>query len=152
MMSAQEIVPGRNCEGCTLCCKLLGVAELDVAPLIWCPHCKAKAGCSIYEQRPTECRQFVCEYLRDPAIGNHWKPSKCKMVVVVEEFAHALVVHVDPDRPDAWREAPFYGQLRQWAQAAADKHWQLIVWQGSRKIIIAPQELRAGTSIARSTI
>ena len=26
---ANPVVPGRGCDGCTLCCKLLGIAELD---------------------------------------------------------------------------------------------------------------------------
>jgi hypothetical protein len=150
-MTAGDIVPGRNCDGCTLCCKLLGVCELNLAPLSWCPHCKTKAGCSIYAQRPTECRQFDCEYLLDAAMGSHWKPSRCKMVVVTEAFAHSVVVHVDPDRPDAWREEPYYSQLCQWARTAADKNWQLIVWQGSRKIVLAPQSTPA-RPIAHATL
>jgi hypothetical protein len=151
-MTAQSIVSGRNCDGCTLCCKLLGIAELDVPPVSWCPHCQTKAGCGIYERRPTECRQFDCEYLLDPALGNHWKPSKCKMVVVREEFTHALVVHVDPDRPDAWREEPFHSQLLQWARTAADKHWQVIVWQGNRKIIVAPHKSQAHPDVVQNAL
>ena len=60
MTQQVAIVPGRDCAGCTMCCKLLRVEELDTPPLSWCPHCSVRTGCSIYDDRPTECRQFYC--------------------------------------------------------------------------------------------
>lgn len=137
---AADIVQGRECGSCTLCCKLLRVEELDTPPGQWCPHCDVKAGCTIYQQRPTECRQFYCEYLLDPALGEHWKPARCKMVVVFEEHLNALVIHVDPDRPHGWRAEPYYSQIRRWARQAAGRRRQVIVWQGNRKIVIAGDE------------
>ena len=135
-----NVVRGRDCGGCTLCCKLLAVEELETPPLRWCPHCNAKKGCEIYEDRPTECRQFYCEYLVNPALGDHWRPSKCKMVVVLEDYSNALVIHVDPARPHAWRDEPYYSQIRQWAEAATVTPRQVIVWDGDEKIVITPQE------------
>ena len=29
----------RNCDGCTLCCKVMGVAELAKPPGVQCAHC-----------------------------------------------------------------------------------------------------------------
>jgi hypothetical protein len=58
-MSQQvDVVPGRNCDGCTMCCKLLSVAELDKPPVSWCTLCDVKVGCNAYAGRPTECRDF----------------------------------------------------------------------------------------------
>src|SRR5262245_30153091 len=86
VMSRQvDVVPGRNCDGCTMCCKLLSVAELDKEPVTWCRLCDAKAGCNAYAQRPTECRDFYCRYLLDPALDDRWKPSHCKLVITHEE-------------------------------------------------------------------
>lgn len=135
-----EVVPGRDCGGCTLCCKLLAVEELSSPPLGWCPRCDVKTGCAAYADRPTECRQFYCEYLLDGALGEHWKPSKCKMVVVLEDYADALVIHVDPARPHAWRQEPYHSQIRRWARAQARSGRQVIVWQGDSKIVIPPHE------------
>jgi hypothetical protein len=137
---SRQVLPGRNCGGCTLCCKLLGVEEIETPPLGWCPHCDVGKGCTIYQHRPTECRQFDCEYLLDGALGEHWKPSKCKMVVALEDGANPLVIHVDPSRPHAWRQEPFYSEIRQWARAAAREGRQVIVWQGDRKIVISPDD------------
>ena len=140
MTQQVDVVRGRDCSGCTLCCKLLGVEELNTPPLRWCPNCDAKTGCAIYEHRPTECRQFHCEYLLNRALSDHWRPSKCKMVVVLEDYANALVIHSDPARPHAWRQEPFCSEIRQWAQAAARTQRQVIVWDGNSKIVISPEE------------
>ena len=139
MTEQADIVPGRGCSGCTMCCKLLSVEELNTPPLSWCPHCITKSGCGIYDERPTECRQFYCEYLLDAALGDHWKPSRCKMVVVLEDYANALVIHTDPSRPHVWRQEPYHSDIRRWARAAVRKGRQVVVWEGDRKIVIAPE-------------
>lgn len=139
MSQPKEVVAGRNCEGCTLCCKLLSIAEIDKPPLVWCPLCDAKAGCRQYAQRPTECRNFYCQYLLDSALDDRWKPSVCKLVVAYDDHAAAVAVHVDPGRPGAWRAEPFHSQIRRWAAAAAEAGRQVVVWQGDRKIVIDPE-------------
>jgi hypothetical protein len=139
MTEQVDIVPGRGCSGCTMCCKLLSVEELSTPPLSWCPHCITKSGCGIYDDRPTECRQFYCEYLLDARLGDYWKPSRCKMVVVLEDYANALVIHTDPSRPHVWRQEPYWSDIRRWARAAARKGRQVIVWEDDRKIVISPE-------------
>jgi hypothetical protein len=119
-----------------MCCKLLRVEELDLPPLTWCPNCDVKSGCSIYAERPHECRQFYCEYLLDPALSERWKPSRCKMVVVREDHGGALLIHVDPDRANAWREEPYASDIRAWCRAAARLGRDVIVWQGDTKIVL----------------
>jgi hypothetical protein len=130
-------VQRRNCHGCTLCCKLLSVEELDKAPLTWCAMCDPKAGCKTYEHRPTECRNFYCGYLLDTSLDERWKPSSCKMVVSFEEHANATVIYADAAYPGAWRRDPFYAQIRRWALEAAHKGGQLVVWQGDNKIVVS---------------
>ena len=139
MTQQVDVVQGRNCGGCTLCCKLLSVEEIETPPLAWCPNCDARKGCAIYDDRPAECRHFYCEYLLNGTLGVHWRPSKCKMVVVLEEYANALVIHVDPSRPHAWRQEPFYSEIRQWARREARQQRQVVVWQGDTKIVISPE-------------
>jgi hypothetical protein len=134
-----EVVPGRNCHGCTLCCKMLRVEELNKPPLTWCALCDAKAGCKAYEERPSECRAFYCGYLLDSALDDRWKPANCKLIVTFEEHANEILIHVDPDRPDAWRKEPFYSQICRWALTAARTQGKVIVWQGDTKITISPK-------------
>jgi hypothetical protein len=60
---------GRACGSCTLCCKVIAVADFDKLPGVWCPHCVRGKGCGIYETRPTDCRTFFCEWMLDKGLG-----------------------------------------------------------------------------------
>ena len=128
----------RSCAGCSLCCTLLSVAELDKPPLVPCGNCSGNRGCRIYLQRPTECRQFYCGYLLRADLDSRWKPSRSKLVVAFDEPFHDVAIHVDPATPDAWRKEPYLSQIRRWAVAAAGRNAQVIVWQGNRKIVVSP--------------
>jgi len=49
----------RACDGCTACCSVFGVEEIDKAPWVTCEHLNDR-GCSIYETRPKMCHEFYC--------------------------------------------------------------------------------------------
>lgn len=72
--------------------------------------------------------------------GDHWFPARSKMVIAPELDGERIVIHVDPSRPNAWREQPYYRDLKQWAAAAARDLSQLIVSIGKRSIVILPEE------------
>ena len=131
-------VDGRACDGCTLCCKLLSIEELEKPPGATCPDCVAGTGCGIYAGRPTECRGFFCDYLLDPALGAEWQPTSSGMVVAYEDYSNSIVIHVDAGTPLAWRAEPFASQISGWATAGARAETQVIVWQGDTRIVIAP--------------
>ena len=46
-------------------------------------------------------------------------------------------MHVDPARPNAWRQEPYYSQIKRWAAAVAQRA-QVIVWQGRSTIAVLP--------------
>lgn len=72
--------PKRSCGGCTACCTTIGVAELGKAPGERCPKLGAR-GCSIYAERPAECREFNCAWLY--GVGDFSdRPDKSGVVVV----------------------------------------------------------------------
>ena len=128
-----------------MCCKLLGVAELDKPRLRWCQHCAVGVGCRVYPERPQSCRTFMCGYLTGRDIGEHWRPTRSKMVLSYEEAANRLAIFVDPGRVDAWRQEPYYGEILRWAAEAPDLHRQIIVWEGGDAIAILPDgEQRLG--------
>ena len=126
----------RNCDGCTLCCKVFRVAALDKPQGIWCPHCAIGRGCGIYDSRPTECAAFQCGYLVEPGLDDRWKPSESRLVLW--SMGQVMFVHVDPQRPDAWRREPYYSSIKQWAVEALAAGAQVIVQIGSRAIVILP--------------
>ena len=148
MATDMGVLEGRNCTGCTRCCELLSVAELDKPPMVACTHCHVTGGCRIYRHRPTECRQFFCGYLIDPALDERWKPSNAKLLVALDEYPYAVAIHVDAASPDAWRREPYYSQIRRWALFAARRHAQVVVWQGDTKIVVSPEpySVQAGSS------
>jgi hypothetical protein len=133
---APKLVPGRSCDGCTACCKLVAVAELNKPAQSWCDHCSIGKGCTIYETRPEDCRTFYCGWLLDERIADAWRPRDSKIVVKFEP--KRIVVHVDKDRKDAWRKEPFASQVRAWAQAGVMHQGDVIVWEGKDALRIGP--------------
>lgn len=96
-----------NCGTCTLCCKIMGVPELDKLPGEWCKHADMKRGCLIYEDRPPACVDFECLWLQAqtrPETNmmklSELRPDKCKGVVVTTEKSQGIVVKMDPHRPN----------------------------------------------------
>ena len=135
-VQAPAYLPGRSCADCTMCCKVMEIAELSKPQHKVCVHCEAGKGCKIYEARPRECADFICLYLFDARFGEEWKPSKIRMVLTYQRRANRLIIHVDKDRPDAWKRAPYYAQIRQMAVAADRNRGQVIVWQGEEAVAV----------------
>ena len=132
------MAPARTCGTCTLCCKALEIEVLNKAPGVWCAHCKPGAGCTIYSRRPRECGDFFCDYLKNPELGEEWKPSTSKIVVVSELADNRIAVYVDPQRPDAWRQEPYYSRLKQWARAAVPHRGQVLACVAGRTYVVFP--------------
>ena len=136
----EQIAPldGRSCQGCTLCCKVLSIKELAKPQGEWCPHCDVGKGCKVYAARPSECGGFYCGYLTWPMAGDHWLPAECKMVIVSELDGARIAIHVDPSRPEAWREEPYYSEIKEWSCCAAEDMMQVVVCVGNRATVILP--------------
>ncbi|HLY57275.1 MAG TPA: hypothetical protein VKS60_17050 [Stellaceae bacterium] len=132
------IVLGRSCGSCTLCCKVLPVPELDKPQGVWCSNCKPGGGCLIHPIRPQVCRGFFCGYLTVDNLGEEWKPERCRFVIMGELDGSRIGIHVDPDRPDAWRREPFYSRFKEWAARAVPIRGQVVVWVQRRITVIFP--------------
>ena len=132
-------LPGsRNCDSCTLCCKVMSIYELEKPQGKWCRHCNVGVGCTVYATRPTECRQFLCGYRLSPELSEEWKPSRSKIVVTREVIGNDITFHVDPSYPEAWRREPFYSYMKQQAEWAPTERRQVLVMIGKRVIMILP--------------
>ena len=143
--SEGDLVAGRSCDGCTMCCKLLAIDVLEKPRGAWCSHCDQKRGCTIYESRPDACRGFYCGYLRLPQLDERWKPSKAKFLINYEDHANRIVIHADPQRPDAWRADPYIKIIRQWAAASRREGSLVLVWAGQNATIVLPdREINLG--------
>jgi hypothetical protein len=98
-------MPG--CDGCTACCKIMQVRELSKPGNVWCAHCRIGAGCGIYDTRPESCRTFECVWLqtqhgRQP-LAPELRPDASRVVIYTTDNGNTIVLHVAPDRPDAWK-------------------------------------------------
>src|SRR6266436_5938921 len=83
-----RVIPGRACGSCTLCCKVIAVADFGKLPGVWCQHCIRGKGCGIYEKRPADCRIFFCEWMLTKSLGAEWKPERAKFALVMGEGGH----------------------------------------------------------------
>lgn len=133
-----DLVEGRSCDGCTMCCKLLSIDVLNKPRAVWCPHCDKKRGCKIYDSRPEPCRAFYCGWRRIGDLDARWKPSQSKILINYETAHNRIALHIDPDRPDAWRAEPFYSTIKQWARSAEAQGGTLVVWSGRNITVVSP--------------
>ena len=134
-----DIVAGRSCEGCGMCCNLLKIDSLNKPAGQWCEHCSTRRSCDIHGQHPDECRGFHCGWLTVEALGDEWQPAKSKIIMTAELGGQRMTAIVDPKRSDAWRQAPYYDQLKAWATAAVEHNGQIVVRVGERYWVILPE-------------
>ena len=136
-MSAVQTVKGRTCASCTLCCKVLAIAEVPTPRDAWCPHCAVGKGCNVYDARPEPCRTFHCGYLIWDAVPDHWFPAKAK-IVVVSELGFRINFYVDASQPGRWREKPWDDDIKALAIRAIADGRQVLVTAGARVFAIFP--------------
>ncbi len=105
------------CGECSLCCKLLGIEEIDKPVGVWCPHCTPGSGCRIHNQPhyPADCASYVCLWrqMKDEGVSvpDELRPDRSKVIIDAANFENAHHVRCDPSKPDAWRNPMIQGIL-----------------------------------------
>lgn len=129
--------PDRSCGSCTLCCKLMGVVALAKPVNVWCPHCRKGSGCTIYDDRPEECRAYACEWLTNPALPEGLKPDRCRVVLsMLDEGGPFLHVIADPGFPGALQNP----LVRKAMELARSRGIDVIAWVGKHRTVYASSE------------
>lgn len=100
----------------------------------WCPHCRPKRGCAIYQDRPSECADFQCLWLLNDRLDARWKPDRAKFVLTTSE--DGIEVRCDPGFPEAWRRQPYHSEIREWAISGETHDVTVIVIIGTRMILV----------------
>jgi len=107
-----------SCDGCTVCCKVMKVSELEKPGNTWCQHCKIGDGCGIYDTRPESCRVYECLWLKTQRLGKpipfELRPDKSRVVIGTANNGEEIVLYVTPDRPDAWKRGQFGQLVAEW--------------------------------------
>jgi hypothetical protein len=125
----------RSCDGCDLCCTAPGIKALDKPPGVPCANLCGEPGrsCSIYPDRPRDCREFWCLWRMSDAILPDWlRPADCGFMLAtnnMKAWPGVITVHVDPARPQAW--------LNPWAQTVFTtlaERWNCLVAIGQNPI------------------
>jgi hypothetical protein len=136
-----KVVPGRACGTCTLCCKVVSVAEVGKAAGEWCRHCLPGRGCGIHPTRPYVCRGAYCEWMISKGLGPEWKPERSRFALFRTNGGRRLTAHVDPGYPSAWRRSPYFETFKHWAREATRKTPDMHVVDvmiGVRSTVILP--------------
>lgn len=60
-MLQAEVDVGRECGECSVCCRTVGVPELEKPPGRACEHLSS-GGCGVYGERPDGCRAYACSW------------------------------------------------------------------------------------------
>ena len=136
--SENPLVPGRTCGTCMLCCTVMNVEELNKPSGVTCSYAITGRGCTIREQRPRSCRRFFCGWRLDPNIDSMWKPSICGFVLTISLRYQSMLVMVDPARPLAWKELPYYGRLKEWSARAFLENKRIVAMLGREATVILP--------------
>ncbi len=84
--------PKRSCKGCTACCVVFTVVDMDKPSHTPCQHI-CERGCAIHDEpRPSMCTDFLCNWVTHPDWGEELRPDKCGIV-------YAAQGHLLPNRP-----------------------------------------------------
>jgi hypothetical protein len=137
--SSQVVASGKACGSCMMCCKLPLIEELQKPACQWCRHAVAGKGCGIYENRPSVCESFFCQWMLDARLGPEWKPDKAKfMLYPSRDMQEVFYLAVDPAFPGAWTKPPFLAAIKNWVQEGAARGRFVVVYIGSRWIAVLP--------------
>jgi hypothetical protein len=135
-----QLVPGRECGSCTLCCKVYSIPEIGKAANKWCKHCTPGKGCKIHDDLPSQCSVFNCLWRTKEELPPYWKPEQSKMVVTIFPLTEFIYVQVDAGTPGAWLKQPYYNDLQLWAKNNLPKGIHVIVFVNDIATLIMPDD------------
>jgi hypothetical protein len=129
----------KSCGECSLCCKLLGIAELSKVPGVWCSHVIHGRGCGVYADRPESCRSYQCLWTLAAPLDERWRPDRAGFVLSTGRVEGEVLILVDPDSPDAWRREPYYSQIKRMSDAFRGGAPRVLVQTQGRVIVVFPE-------------
>ena len=85
MWEGMELIPGRDCGDCTVCCTALNIdkPEIQKKSGVTCKNCVG-GGCAIYETRYPVCRGYYCAWRTVGIFDAAWRPDQSGVMPYVE--------------------------------------------------------------------
>lgn len=143
----------RRCGACTLCCKLLPVADLGKRANQVCKFQRSAKGCIVHSKReyPISCALWSCLWLSDDDAAELPRPDQSRYVIdpspeyIVVEIGRETIrvdvvqIWVDPKHPLAYRDP----LLLEWIDRRAARlgHAALIRFDSHRSVTLFPPSL-----------
>ncbi len=131
------------CRTCTFCCVLPEIAALAKPMYRACRHLAGK-GCGIFgrPERPAACAAYACAYLsarlaESPDRNRIPHPLDAGAYFHRDPVEKAIVLFVDPARPELWKASAIPALLR--PEVAAG--WTLVIFDRGRQMTIASPAL-----------
>lgn len=76
--------PARECDGCTMCCQ--GWLAAEALGKMFYPgqpcHWVGCSGCTVYENRPPVCSDFICSWKQGHFLPEWFKPNVANIICV----------------------------------------------------------------------
>jgi hypothetical protein len=126
------------CRTCTLCCTLPDILALDKPMYRPCRHIRDQ-GCGLFGQpeRPRTCEAYMCAYLSArlsdaPDRNRIPHPLEAGAYFHRDPIEKAVVLFVDPARPELWKRSGLVACLRPWIERG---HVLLVIDRGRRMTI-----------------
>ena len=93
-----------------MCCVVLEIEVFDKPAGPACQHCAA-VGCAIYQQRPSVCRDFECEWLTSRNLPQNFRPDRIGAILMEDSEVDEYRAVCAPARPLAWRDPRVFAHL-----------------------------------------
>jgi hypothetical protein len=123
-----------------MCCKLLKIEPLEKPPHVWCRHFVVDQGCGIHGRHPKVCKAFRCSWLDDGVLGEEWRPDRCGFMLHCSVSGIGLWINVDLEHCGAWRNEPYYAQIKRWSETVRHGTGIVAVTEGERRFVIFPEQ------------
>ncbi len=130
----------KECGTCTLCCKVYDIDDFEKKAGKLCHNVRSEGGCGVWGLHPKTCQEFKCLWLRHDDMDGRWRPDVAGFVLRLEPNGTTLDIDVDHDRPDAWRQEPYYSQMKKWSEVMPRNEGLVVVYAPEGLYVITPQE------------
>lgn len=131
MKIAVHIKNPRSCGTCSLCCTVMGVAEIHKERNVRCDLLTPSGRCGVYGEHPTSCREFQCLWLMG-GFPVELKPNKIQAVPTATDEGQTLVLHVAPGAGKVWER----GVLRAFIDRMAADGIVVMVMYGEERLAV----------------
>ena len=100
-MIKQNPVSTHKCEECNICCIVFDISEIKHRAGNLCSKWCQSIRCTIYDERPYDCRKFECLWLETQSMPDSWRPDKSNVIMREAEAYGCRIVSFWETKIDA---------------------------------------------------